>query len=382
MKRIKILAFLLLLTLNYSVAQNSYSLTGYVKDSLTNIPLENINVSVKSKSFSTITDKEGRFEINSSTNDTIYFSAIGYNSVRLFVSDKLADKNIQIHLSSNSYALKTVLIKPTESADEIVKKTISKLENTKNDKKVFSGYFYEYIRENNKQVRSFIADVSVLDETDKVSGDKAMEAFYINACNKSDEISKCFPELKKINNLEILFKQNPIRYNLAPLSVKKIKNFNFVIDSTVVLQGETYYAISYSSKEMIGQLLINTENYFIASVSKSLKKNIVTAHQNGATLEILPTSLAVHYKQTDSTITLESIHYSWGARSIVEKDTCDLSVTCQFVLIKEDRESFFISNKKNNVDKSKDVFVQYETFNESVLLNKLPNSKIIQNQVK
>jgi|TARA_B110000881_G_C18582829_1_gene522841 hypothetical protein len=113
-----LLRLFILITLSVSInfinAQNK-SLTAFVENAADNSPISSVHVINLSQVIGVITDKTGKFEIQAQLNDTLYFSYLGFKSIKVRVTnDLLKFKNSKIQLTELAYALEEVIIKPYE----------------------------------------------------------------------------------------------------------------------------------------------------------------------------------------------------------------------------------------------------------------------------
>ncbi len=91
---------------------------GKVMDSVTNTGLSYVNIGIAKKGVGTVSDKDGIFKLKlnekTTSNDTILFSFIGYETQRVLVSS-LKNKNTVILLEPKTTTLSEVIIKPKKT---------------------------------------------------------------------------------------------------------------------------------------------------------------------------------------------------------------------------------------------------------------------------
>lgn len=76
-------------------------------------PLESVHVINLNKVTGTITDNKGKFTIEASVNDTLYFSYLGFKSQKIRVTnDMFRFKDTKISLTELAYALEEVIVRP------------------------------------------------------------------------------------------------------------------------------------------------------------------------------------------------------------------------------------------------------------------------------
>ncbi len=88
---------------------------GVVLNDATDQVLENVNIVNLNKVKGTTTNKEGAFKIRASVNDTLYFSYLGFKSLRVRVTnDWLKYGNIKVKMTELQIALEEVVLKPVQ----------------------------------------------------------------------------------------------------------------------------------------------------------------------------------------------------------------------------------------------------------------------------
>lgn len=110
----KNILFLILVLLNinlYSQEPITQKITGTVVNDATLLPLWNINIININKVKGATTNAKGIFEIEATVNDTLNISSIGFQSIKIRVTnDLIKDKNTKIKLTQKSYALEEVVV--------------------------------------------------------------------------------------------------------------------------------------------------------------------------------------------------------------------------------------------------------------------------------
>lgn len=96
-------------------AANSKTVTrvtvqGQIVDSLTNLPLDFVNISEKGTTNGTITDTEGRFSMIARPGSTIAISSLGYLPTTIIVGNR--KQNVTIKLKPSDIQLSEVVVKP------------------------------------------------------------------------------------------------------------------------------------------------------------------------------------------------------------------------------------------------------------------------------
>lgn len=108
----QLLLFMTFLPL-WSWGQEGSTVKGNVFNIQNKLPLENVNVLNISQIKGTVTNLKGDFSIRAAVNDTLYFSSLGYKSIKIAVtSDMIKYPGTKIGLTELAYALEEVVITP------------------------------------------------------------------------------------------------------------------------------------------------------------------------------------------------------------------------------------------------------------------------------
>ncbi|MGB5238034.1 MAG: carboxypeptidase-like regulatory domain-containing protein [Flavobacteriaceae bacterium] len=76
-------------------------------------PLQSVHVINLNKVIGTITDNKGKFTIEASVNDTLYFSYLGFKSQKIRITnDMFKFKDTKVSLTELAYALEEVIVRP------------------------------------------------------------------------------------------------------------------------------------------------------------------------------------------------------------------------------------------------------------------------------
>ena len=114
MKRIALLLFVILTTA-VSWGQEHVVINGKVLNDADDSPLENVNIVNLNSVKGTTSTVEGDFAIHATVNDTIYFSYLGFKSIRVRVTnDWLKYDNIKVKMTELGIALEEVVVRPVQ----------------------------------------------------------------------------------------------------------------------------------------------------------------------------------------------------------------------------------------------------------------------------
>lgn len=134
MKKTLYLLFILLIA-NTAWSQDDVVdpiINGKVLNAANDKPLQNVHIVNLNKVLGTVTDEKGDFELSAKVNDTLYFSYLGFKSIRVRVTnDWLKYGKIRIKMTELSIALEEVVIRPIQLTGyvEVDAKTIPIYDN-------------------------------------------------------------------------------------------------------------------------------------------------------------------------------------------------------------------------------------------------------------
>ena len=112
--RYLIVFFFIVLSLNcFSQATTPQKISGTIQNDQTLLPISNVNIINLNKSIGTNTNEKGFFEIEATANDTLHISYIGFQSLKVRVTnDWIKNKTTKIQMTEKAIALEEVLIMP------------------------------------------------------------------------------------------------------------------------------------------------------------------------------------------------------------------------------------------------------------------------------
>lgn len=114
MKKVFYLLLLALLPTTL-IAQEGEVINGVVLNDASNTPLENVNIVNLNQVIGTTSDKEGQFALRAAVNDTLYFSYLGFKSIRVRVTnDWMKFGEVKVKMTELGIALEEVVVRPVE----------------------------------------------------------------------------------------------------------------------------------------------------------------------------------------------------------------------------------------------------------------------------
>ncbi|WP_306352708.1 carboxypeptidase-like regulatory domain-containing protein [Flavobacterium sp. '19STA2R22 D10 B1'] len=89
------------------------TISGTIVNDNTSLPMGNVNIINLNLVKGTISNEKGNFELEARVNDTLHISFIGFQSIRVRVTnDWMKAKTAKIRITERAYALEEVIIKP------------------------------------------------------------------------------------------------------------------------------------------------------------------------------------------------------------------------------------------------------------------------------
>jgi hypothetical protein len=113
--RYLVVFFLLITSLTAFSQENTtiQKVSGTIQNDNTLLPIANVNVINLNKAIGTTTNTKGFFEIEANVNDTLHISFIGFQSLKVRVTnDWIKNKTTKIQLTEKAIALEEVIIMP------------------------------------------------------------------------------------------------------------------------------------------------------------------------------------------------------------------------------------------------------------------------------
>jgi len=116
MKYFTVFFFILVSTISFAQETDStipQRVSGYIYNDNSKQPLPNVNIINTNKVRGAMSDAKGYFEIDVQPNDTLHFSLLGFQSLRIRVTnDWIKNKITRIQLTEKAIALEEVVIAP------------------------------------------------------------------------------------------------------------------------------------------------------------------------------------------------------------------------------------------------------------------------------
>lgn len=111
----RIVFILMIFLLSKSIiAQEAFQyIKGTVENDASGFPMESVHILNLNNVIGTTTDNNGKFEISVQVNDTLYFSYLGYKSLKVAVTnDMIKFENSKFQLTELAFALEEIILRP------------------------------------------------------------------------------------------------------------------------------------------------------------------------------------------------------------------------------------------------------------------------------
>ena len=308
------------LTLIYSVLSGqTISYSGKIIDSETKEGISFATVQIKNKSLGVVANIEGNFNLYSSSvtlNDSLVFSALGYESYCIKLEHYDIDNKFDILLNPKVFSIDEVIVKVKDPI-EIIQKAIKNIpDNYPNRKHSASGLYRELIKENDEYIKIAEAACSFqlesynkqLDpiqavESWQYTGESsifrwkpgiiiapAFDNFFtvpddqvcVLACRSSKDYSKCPLEINLVGGPLTMIAADKVKYNSFDLQHffddKWFRRHHFVLEDIIPFNNLRIYVIGFSPKRKnhtrntndelsySGKLYIDTEDYAFVTI--------------------------------------------------------------------------------------------------------------------
>lgn len=297
---------LLVIILFYSSiisSQEYFNINFNIYDKDNNQSISDVAVSIVGTDFITISDELGRIKISKIPirlkSHKLLLSSLRYKDTFLLLNKKIK----KVYLKNRNHLLSEVEItyyknnkKEELEALKIIKKSLKKLDSNlySFSNSLFGNYTYLNIIENKNDTLRFSKGVSNFALPPFLNAyqisKRSKYTVQIDEDNRIQLLQKILGQQAKVDQLLplpydleyisfIMLSRN--MQNNYPLSSQKIKDYNYLIADTVLIDSVSYFKINYTPKSFgkykyNGYLLVNVEDYGIKEINSNLifsKKN-------------------------------------------------------------------------------------------------------------
>ena len=343
-------------------------LSGKVVDRNDHKPIEYTNIYIKNRNIGSMTNANGNFAVKlprGSSNDSIYFSCIGYKPLHKKIGDMHPEGNI-IDLEVNSIQLKEIKVKPI-NIEEVIKTALQNIpQNYSRIPLNLISFYREIIQQNGEYVGLSEAVLNIY---------KASYNSYLNdqvaiyKGRKSRFIKQMDTVLFKFQggistSLMLDIAKNPSNF----ITDEYIKYYNFTVDDIVTVEGRPTFVIGFDQNNYSpyplykGKLYIDIDAYAIVRVDFMISPN---GMDNAADFLIKKSSRRLKVKPTFSSyiVNYTMQNNKWYLNYIREEVEFKIRKKYSFY------SSTFRSKAEMLITQTDSVDVQRIKFNKTVRLN-------------
>ena len=300
-------------------SQGYIFISGNVIDSVTQKPIPYVHITVKNRGLGVVSNENGEFEIQIQEKygqDSLLFSAIGYYSLNISITDISPKENFIACLQQRIYTIfetKVLGKKKKISPRIIVKRSIEKInKNYPFEPYQMKGYYRDYLKRESNYLNLLEAAIIIQDPGYQVNDSKSLikvEQVRYNEDYKIDSsITRLYNNKKRLegyrfpsyggNEFTILRAHNPIRnykdfsFSFINIFYKEfISNHIFKLDSLTYLDEYPVYCISYKYKRNVS---IGAHRGATRRVDYNISGKIFIRADNYAIIKFIYTNNSIH----------------------------------------------------------------------------------------
>ena len=215
-----------------------------------------------------VANKEGKFFLAATSFDSIRISMIGYHSKTIVPADRAGSGYLRMQLDPAPAELAEVVVKKSSVLD-IIYKTIVALPSFQPDSNFENKGFYREVIKDKENYFSVAEAVFLAQYFPKKESYKLK---LLQGRSKEDvTYTRLFEDFHPGGGPQSVVAKSFVVEQPDFLSEKKVKFFNYKIDSLVQFDGRWLYSISFDQKPGVkealekGRLLIDADNYAVMS---------------------------------------------------------------------------------------------------------------------
>jgi hypothetical protein len=271
-KRICFVFSLLLLQTLCTNAQNTSFFSGKILDKSTSNPLHLATINVVDSNISTVTNKEGEFNLKLPTTKPfklLQISFLGYQPLQIELSS-LKVTNNTIYLKQAATQLDVVELLTTKSAKDLVLQMLKlKNENYLNKSTLMTSFYRETIKKNNKNA-SLSEAVLTIQKTPYTNSKQ--DLITIVKARKKTNYSR-------LDTLALKLRGGPysalhtdlIKYPDFIFTDNSYNNYSFTFDKSTTINNKTVYVVNFKQKENVSDVLYYGKLYIDATTNALTK---------------------------------------------------------------------------------------------------------------
>jgi hypothetical protein len=275
---------IVLIPSDYLNVQSNPRIIGKVIDEKTDEPIQFANIFLKNKSIGTVSNVDGKFDLNLRSydkSDTLCISYLGYQIQKIPLS--IIDSTfIAVKLSQEDHKIKEVWVKPVNPV-ELIEEAVKRIPlNYDNNPSILTAFFRESSRQDDQYIALSEAVLSVYKESyvslrnDQIKILKGRKGSNV----KSQEYINYIVQGGLYNN----FKLDIVKYGVSFLDNDNFNFYDYKLEKISRYKGVPVYVIRFDQKDLHfplykGRIYIDKESYAIVKAEFSLSpKGIGYAH--------------------------------------------------------------------------------------------------------
>lgn len=266
---------IVLIPSDYQNAQSNPRVVGKVIDEKTGEPIQFANIFLDKKSIGTVSNIDGKFNLNIRSydeSDTICISYLGYLAQKIPMST-IDSAFLTVRLSQEDHQIKEVWIKPVNPLELIEEAMKSIPVNYDNNPSVLTAFFRESSRQDDQYIALSEAILSVYKESyvssrnDQIKIIKGRKGSNV----KSQEYINYIVQGGLYNN----FKLDIVKYGVSFLDKDNFSFYDYKLEKISRYKGVPVYVIRFDQKDLHfplykGRIYIDKESYAIVKAEFSL----------------------------------------------------------------------------------------------------------------
>ena len=318
-KGTSILLLALLVTAGNLFAQGYTQISGKVEDANTAKPLHYASISLLKSSISNVSNAEGVFVLKIPTAhfnalDSVQVSFLGYNSVKICVSDFPAGREKVIRLSPTTISLSAIYIHPNDplSLFNLVFSSTSIKKNYPNEPCGMLGFYRELIKRGNKYVsmNEAVLDIKKASYSNDFTSDNA--AIYKGRGSENAGMQDTIIMKLQGGPLSAMY-TDMMKYPFVGTDVLSAPDYyDFAFGNPVTENGRNVYVLKFNQKDSVkkeclynGELFIDSETYAVLKAKFSMNVDLkedswryfIKRKPSDASMKVEEASYEVNYKR-------------------------------------------------------------------------------------
>jgi hypothetical protein len=318
-KSTSMLLLALLVTAGNLFAQNYIQVIGKVEDANTAKPLHYASITLIGSSISNVTNADGVFVLKIPTAnfhalDSVKVSFLGYNSVKMCVSDFPEGKTKTIKLTESYINLSTIYIHPNDplSLFNLVFSPSSIKKNYPNEPYGMLGFYRELVKRGNKyaSMNEAVLDIKKASYTNDFASDNA--AIYKGRGSENSNINDTIIMKLQGGPLSAMY-TDIIKYPFIGTDVSSAPDYyDFAFGNPIIENNHKIYVLKFNQKDSVkndclykGELFIDSETFALLKATFSMNvdvkedswKNFIRKKPVDATLKVEDATYEVNFKK-------------------------------------------------------------------------------------